>query len=278
MIGFASAKINIGLFVTGKRTDGFHDLESIFWPIDWCDVLEVHHASTPGIQLEIMGLPIPSEGKENLITQAYNLVTDHFDISGVHVRLLKNIPMGAGLGGGSSDGACMLRMLNEMFQLKIPHAQLLELAAELGSDCPFFILNQPAYVSGRGNQLMAVPETQNAHPGWHAVIFHPGIHISTKEAFEGVVPKPAPCDLTTLLTEPIQDWGSRIQNDFETETRHRQPAVDQALKLLLEEGAGYAQMTGTGSAVYGLFAQQSEALLAQAKGNHQGWKTHVSSL
>mgnify|MGYP002632499636 CR=1 FL=1 len=278
MIGFASAKINIGLFVTGKRTDGFHDLESIFWPIDWCDVLEVHRASTPGIQLEIMGLPIPSDGKENLITQAYNLVTDHFDISGVHVRLLKNIPMGAGMGGGSSDGACMLKMLNEMFKLKIPHAQLLELAAELGSDCPFFILNQPAYVSGRGNQLMAVPETQNAHPGWHAVIFHPGIHISTKEAFEGVVPKPAPFDLTTLLTEPIQDWGSRIQNDFETETRHRQPAVDQALKLLLEEGAGYAQMTGTGSAVYGLFAQQSEALLAQAKGNHQGWKTHVSSL
>jgi len=278
MIGFASAKINIGLFVTGKRTDGFHDLESIFWPIQWCDVLEVHRASTPGIQLEITGLPIPGEGKENLITQAYNLVTNHFDVGGVHVHLLKNIPMGAGLGGGSSDGACMLKMLNELFQLKMPQSHLLELAAELGSDCPFFILNQPAYGSGRGDQLMAVAETQNAHPGWHVVVFHPGIHLSTKEAFECVVPKPAPFDLTTLLTEPIQDWGSRIGNDFEAETRHTHPTVDQALKLLLEEGAGYAQMTGTGSAVYGLFAQQSEALLAQEKGNNQGWKTHISSL
>ena len=178
MIGFAPAKINLGLFITGKRPDGFHALESCFWPVQWQDVLEVHKRPEPGLALRVSGIPIPGATDDNLIHRAYTLLHDRYSIGGVDAHLFKALPMGAGLGGGSSDAVCMLKLMNVLWDLNLTDEEGLELAALLGSDCPFFWFSQPSLVTGRGEHLSKM---EVGFPGpLYVTIIHPGIHVSTR--------------------------------------------------------------------------------------------------
>ena len=274
MIGFAPAKINLGLFVTGKRADGFHDLQSAFWPVSWNDVLEVHRSESDGWDLRITGLSIDGDPTSNLVSRAYQVVKEGYGISGVTAHLHKVIPMGAGLGGGSSDGTCMLRLLDALFNLSLTNEEGEALAAELGSDCPFFWRAQPALVSGRGEHLKAWDFEFPADT--FIAVAHPGIHISTREAFQGVVPQPSTTDYHALAATPLPEWGEILRNDFQPGIETLHPTIRKVHELLQLQGALYSQMTGTGSACFGLFSSQESALKACKAARENGWTAHAS--
>jgi 4-diphosphocytidyl-2-C-methyl-D-erythritol kinase len=250
VISFPNAKINLGLFVTGKRPDGFHSIESIFIPVPFCDVLEVIRADEPGCTFTSSGRLIDGMPADNIVVKAWMLMHKNYHIGGVKVHLHKVIPMGAGLGGGSSDGAFMLRALNVLFELNLSLNQLEQLAAQLGSDCPFFIRNQPACVSGRGEVLEPVAECGEHF--WLALLT-PGIHVSTPLAYSWLTPKPAPVNLRECILLPFSEWCSDAVNDFEQPVTAHHPGITEARNALLRAGAFYTSMSGSGSAVYGLF-------------------------
>ena len=274
MIAFTPAKINIGLFVTSRRNDGFHDLESIFIPIPWKDALEIELSEEPGIHLTSHGLPIPGALGDNLIVKAYHLVASVCDIPGVHASVVKNIPLGAGLGGGSSNGAHMLRLLKDVCSVEAEPEQWNQWAAALGSDCPFFMQDEAAMTYGRGERIEPNPSILTRLKGWHIAILHPGVHVSTREAFAAIKPSPAPFDLRELTHHHVEDWGDLIRNDFEGIIRKKHTVVDQAIIQLQQSGASYVQMTGTGSAVFGLFSNERDAAETSRWGAKKGWRTH----
>jgi 4-diphosphocytidyl-2-C-methyl-D-erythritol kinase len=249
MIVFPNAKINIGLNVIEKRQDGFHNIESCFFPIPWYDALEV--IESDALEFNSTGLVIP--GKGNICLNAYELLKVDFDIPNINIHLHKNIPIGAGLGGGSADGAFMLKLLNEKFSLGLNTQQLQSYAGQLGSDCPFFIENEPRFVEGTGNKFSDI-EIDLA--GFWIAIIYPELHIETKSAYSELVPvKPSISLKETLENRPITDWQESVTNDFEGS------ANANVLKLkeeLYNKGALYASMTGSGSAVYGIFRSQPE--------------------
>lgn len=251
---FVPCKLNLGLFVTGKRPDGFHNLESVFLPLEWCDVMEVRELpGAPRLELRTSGLPIPGEPASNLLHRAYAAVAQGVPtVPALAVHLRKVVPMGAGLGGGSADGAWMLRVLREA----CPSAEVdwSELAAQLGSDCPFFLEDGPAFVGGRGERVERWSEGAPVWAGWHVVVLHSGIHVGTRAAFAGITPRPAPFDLRTLPGRPVEEWSGLVGNDFEPGMVQAHPEIGRTLAALREAGATYVQMTGTGSAVFGLFA------------------------
>lgn len=272
MIGFSHAKINLGLFVMDKRPDGFHALESVFWPVDWTDVLEVHAKPEPGLELTMTGLEVPGTLESNLIVKAYELLAREFNIGGVAARLHKVIPMGAGLGGGSSNAMCMTRLLDQLFSLNITDEAALQLAAQLGSDCPFFWKSSPALVTGRGEHIAPVPGIQSE--SWnkmHLTIIHPDVHVSTSEAFAGCAPKMRSLDWTKLSDDPPQRWSEWLQNDFEESVCALHLPIHAALELLQKAGADYVQMTGTGSAAFGVFARESQSIAAAKAALKKGW-------
>ena len=277
MIAFTPAKINIGLFVTGRRNDGFHDLESIFIPIPWKDALEIQLQEEPGIQLTTSGLQIPGAPEDNLIVKAYNLVARTHELPGVKACVVKNIPLGAGLGGGSSNGAHMLRLLKESCSVNATPEQWNQWAAALGSDCPFFMQDEAAMTYGRGERIEPNPSILTHLKGWNIAILHPGVHVSTREAFAAIKPSPAPFDLRELTTHRVEDWGSLIRNDFEKIIREKHDAVNQAIIQHQQAGASYVQMTGTGSAVFGLFRNEKDAAEIARWGTERGWRTHCSA-
>ena len=269
MIGFAPAKINLGLFITGKRSDGFPSLESCFLPIQWQDVIEVHKRTEPGLTLQVSGIPIPGATEDNLVQRAYALLQSRYPIGGVEAHLLKAIPMGAGLGGGSSDAVCMLKLMNNLWDLKLSDEEGLEIAAQLGSDCPFFWLSQPSLVTGRGEHLSAMDI--GFLKTMYITIVHPGVHISTKAAFSAIQPEPSTMEWSSLFTRPIEEWKNFLRNDFTKGIAAQKPVVNDVLHALRSSGAAYAQMTGTGSACYGIFSNEEEALAAHARSERQGW-------
>ena len=272
MIAFSHAKINLGLFVMNKRPDGFHALESVFWPVDWTDVLEVHAKPSPGLELKITGLEVPGNLESNLIAKAYELMAREFNIGGVTAHLHKIIPMGAGLGGGSSNATCMIRLLDQLFSLNLTDEAALQLAAQLGSDCPFFWKSAAALVTGRGEHLAPVPGIQSeSWNNMHLTVIHPGVHVSTSEAFAGCEPKMRTLDWTKLSDHPPKSWSQWLQNDFEAGVRALHLPIHSALELLQNSGADYVQMTGTGSAAFGVFARESEATAAARAAIEQGW-------
>ena len=255
MIAFANAKINVGLFVTERRPDGFHNLESIFLPVSLCDVVESVRADGEGIRFSTQGRAIDGDIETNLCVKAYRLLSRDFPLGGVDATMLKNIPIGAGLGGGSSDGAHMLKILNTLFDLHLSNDTLREYAAQLGSDCPFFIDNQPCFVHGRGELLEPIHVSLQ---GQHVVIIHPGIHVSTAEAYKGIKPKPAPFDLRTIQQLPREQWQHVVTNDFEDSVCVQHPAISTLIEQLIQEGAWYARMSGSGSAVFAFFDERVE--------------------
>ncbi len=249
MIVFPNAKINIGLNVIAKRHDGYHDIESCFYPAPWYDALEVIEANSFGFTAT--GIPVPGDG--NICVQAYQLLHKDFNLPPVRIHLHKNIPIGAGLGGGSADGAFMLKLLNEKFALQIPPSQLAAYAGQLGSDCPFFIANKPVMVSGTGADFA---ESTIDLKGLFLVIVYPQIHISTRQAYQNLVPAKPQFNLKESLESlPVAAWPDRVVNDFE---KNAGEEVQCLKTTLYDKGALYASMSGSGSAVYGLFAEEPQ--------------------
>ncbi|MEY5043310.1 MAG: hypothetical protein RJA19_537 [Bacteroidota bacterium] len=252
---FIPSKVNLGLFVTSRRNDGFHNLESIFLPTGWCDVMEIRVLDGHGrLELRTSGREIPGDQANNLVRKAYERVADRFPVPSLEVHLRKVVPMGAGLGGGSADGAWMLRWLRDALDIGAEPGFWEEVAAALGSDCPYFLSDGPAFVSGRGEHIERLPARALPLSGWHMAILHPGIHVSTQAAFAGITPRPAPFDLRTLSRLPVEQWSQHVFNDFEAGISRLHPEIAELRQRLTAAGAAFAQMTGTGSAVYGLFA------------------------
>jgi 4-diphosphocytidyl-2-C-methyl-D-erythritol kinase len=254
MIVFPNAKINIGLYVTDKRDDGYHNIATIFYPLPLMDVLEIVDAEH--LSLTIHNRKIEGELADNLIYKAYQLLSNDFDITPVETHILKNIPLGAGLGGGSSDGAFMLSALNHHFELNIPPKNLARYALKLGSDAPFFCFNQPMLGTGRGEILSPIP--LNLTSKWISII-HPNIHSSTKEAFNEIKPAHPSIDLKQIVQLPIKEWQSHLKNDFEDYVFNKHPEV-KAIKdhFLNDAQVDYCQMSGSGSSVYAISTDKIE--------------------
>ncbi len=251
MLLFSNCKINIGLSITAKRADGYHDLESVFIPVPWYDALEIIEAES--LQITITGLDIPGDHTQNLCLRAWRMLKEDFPgLAPVHIYLHKTIPAGAGLGGGSSNGAFMLKALNKKFNLGIGQTQLLSYALMLGSDCPFFIDNQPAVARGRGEILTPI---QPDLKGYSLVLANPGIHVPTGWAFGQITPKKPGNPVENLLLLPVSEWRKAgLINDFEAPVFRTYPAIRDIQAILMEKGADYAAMSGTGSTCFGLFA------------------------
>lgn len=253
MLVFPNAKINIGLNITEKRPDGFHNISSLFYPIGWSDALEITLSDTTRFSAD--GIAIPGNESENLCLKAYNLLAADFDLSPVHIHLLKAIPIGAGLGGGSADAAFTISALNKFFDLGITEEKQIDYARRLGSDCAFFILNRPMYCFGKGDQFEI---TELSLAGKWIVMVNPGIHISTVEAYSGVKPAQPETDLRTLLSLPLPSWKDKVRNDFETGIFEKYPVLDEIKQSLYQKGALYAAMSGSGSTLYGIFEEETD--------------------
>jgi 4-diphosphocytidyl-2-C-methyl-D-erythritol kinase len=249
MVSFPNAKINLGLYITEKRSDGFHNIESCFYPVDWSDVLEIIPASAT--MFNSSGISIPGDINTNLCLKVYeSLKKDFPELPSVHIHLLKNIPIGAGMGGGSSDAAFTGHLLNDIFNLGLTDAQLEDYVRPLGSDCAFFIKNVPVVAFEKGDRFRPTPLTLK---GKTIRIIYPNLHISTKEAYSGVVPGKPQHPIDETLTKDIREWRHFLKNDFEDSLFPKYPVLQEIKEGLYEQGALYASMTGSGSAVYGIF-------------------------
>lgn len=253
MITFPHAKINIGLSVVGKRTDGYHNIESCFYPIGWKDALEI--LPSDEFSFTSSGLAIPGNPSSNLCVKAYELLQKIFDLDPVHIHLHKIIPMGAGLGGGSSDAAFTLKTLNEIFDLKLSESDLMAYAGQLGSDCPFFVQDNALMAKERGNIFSPVSLSLK---DYFLLTVNPSLHVDTALAYKSLHPKKPETALEALLKMPVKDWEGHIKNDFEIPVFTKLPEVAALKKKLYELGAIYASMTGSGSSVYGIFSKKPD--------------------
>lgn len=254
MIVFPPCKINLGLNILRKRADGYHDLETVFYPVPFTDILEAVEVS--GVQekvsLQSFGLPVSGETKNNLVLKAYHLLDKQFDLPPTAFCLYKNIPMGAGLGGGSADGAYAIRLLNDLYQLKISRETQLQFASQLGSDCAFFIHNGACKGAGRGEILEPISLSLK---GYYLCLAKPNLHISTAEAFAGIVPKEkSEQELAAYwVQQPIDLWQRNLSNDFEASLFPSYPILAEIKEIFLQAGAEYAAMSGSGSTIFALF-------------------------
>ncbi|MBI4930139.1 MAG: 4-(cytidine 5'-diphospho)-2-C-methyl-D-erythritol kinase [Bacteroidetes bacterium] len=255
MICFPNAKINIGLNIIRKREDGYHDIESIMYPLKGIvyDALEIIQSSEFGVQSS--GIKIPGDEKNNLCVKAYHLIAKDYPLPPIKIYLHKAIPIGAGLGGGSADGAFMIRLLNDEFKLGLAWGEMHHYARQLGSDCSFFISNQPVFAEGKGDELEPV---QLSLSNYHIAVVYPNIHINTAEAYREMDEGQGTRDegkkqLIELIKLPIEKWKGNIVNDFEEAIFPKQPEIKKIKEKLYSLGALYASMSGSGSAVYGIF-------------------------
>lgn len=258
MILYPNAKINIGLNVIEKRVDGFHNLETLFYPVEAYDILEIVESDT--LKMFQYGIDYPGEVMDNLCVRAYNLLKSEYNIPPVEIHLYKRIPVGAGLGGGSSDAAFTLKGLNDLFNLSIPDKKLWEYASMLGSDCPFFIYNKPMLGTGRGEILSEVEITDLSD--YRIELVYPPYFISTADAYRGIVPRNVRelngekfkgQSLVEMLKEPVESWKDNVTNDFEITVFNKIPELAKYKEDLYKRGAVYASMSGSGSAMFGVF-------------------------
>lgn len=248
MLKLTPAKINIGLQITGKRhDDGYHELQTVFYPIKIYDAVEVLPAHSTSIR--VWGSDLAAD-QNNLCMQAYRMLQEDMALPPVEIHLLKRIPVGAGLGGGSSDATATLTLLNQLFSLDLSQNQLFSYAKRLGADCPFFLSNRGMFAEGIGTDLTPVEVDLEAY---HIVVVKPDISISTAEAYAGVKPRPSEVDLRNAIRLPVQEWRCRIKNDFEDTILVRYPQISKLKNTFYEIGALYASMSGSGSAVFGIF-------------------------
>ena len=265
MLSFPNCKINLGLRILHKRNDGYHELQTIFYPVNHTtDALEIirnpDSDTTEDIVFTSTGLHIAGTPEQNLCIKAYRLLKKDFpDLPKIQMHLHKVIPMGAGLGGGSSDGAHALLLLNEKFNLGLSQHQLIAYALELGSDCPFFIINKPCYATGRGEHLSPLEFSLEEYK---IVIVHPGIHVSTASAFKALNRNesytPDGVDLKTIIQKPIREWKDELINDFQIPVINEHPEIEKIIDTLYQQNALYASLSGSGSAVYGIFEKNEK--------------------
>lgn len=271
MIAFPNAKINIGLFIERKRTDGYHDLSTVFFPIPLADVVEVVRSTE--MKLTTYGNPIACDPEKNLVMKAYRCLAADFPLSPVEISLYKHIPDGAGLGGGSSDAANVLLLLNKEFSLGLNNNKLAEYAARIGADCPFFIYNKPMIARGIGNVFTPV-DIRLA--GYTMVLVKPQISVPTAVAYASVHPRNAIMDIEQLIAAPVARWKDTLHNDFEDSVFKTYPELATIKNKLYNRGATYASMSGAGSAIYALYENDNMADAAIA--DCQGLKTFKFSL
>lgn len=259
MIVFPNCKINLGLQVTEKRNDGFHNLSTVFYPINWCDSLEIVSASNnnaPNFSLSLSGIPIHGDSKDNLLFKTYQLIKLTHPLPAINAHLHKLLPMGAGLGGGSADAVFLIDAIIKIAQLNVTLQQRLQWAAKLGSDCAFFVKNTPQYAQGRGDLLQDCTCDLSKYA---VLVIYPNIHSNTKDAFQGLHPKPASVDLKKVIeTYPIEQWKDYVYNDFEVTIFKKYPEIERLKNQLYQNGAIYASISGSGSAVYGIFDKVKE--------------------
>ena len=249
MVTFPNCKINLGLKILRKRNDGYHDLETVFYPLALKDVLEIQRDTA--LNFTAYGLPIPGDHNGNLCLQAWQLLKKDFpDLPFVHIHLYKHIPIGAGLGGGSSDGASTLLLLNKQFNLNLDTPRLLAYAAKLGSDCPFFILNTPSLGGGRGEKLEPAKIDLS---GYCFVLINPQLHVSTALAFSVCIPSTAGSSIREVIQQPINTWKDQLINDFEAPVFQLHPHLRDIKEMLYTHGAVYAALSGSGSSLFGIF-------------------------
>ena len=258
MVTFPNCKINLGLNIVNKRSDGYHDIETVFLPVQLKDALEIIEKKS--LEFSTSGLTIEDEPKNNLCLKAYELLRKDFPgLPPVQIYLHKIIPIGAGLGGGSADGAFTLKLLNKKFELDLSEKQLIDYSLQIGSDCPFFILNKPCFAAGRGEMMEQIALDLSE---FKLVIVHPAIHISTAWAFANIKPiKPAK-SVKQITQQSISTWKDELINDFEIPVFEKYPAIKKIKEELYNAGADYASMSGSGSAVYGIFKKEKAISLS----------------
>jgi len=257
MTQYPNCKINLGLQILSQRPDGYHDIASIMLPVDTMhDTLEIEPLTdaTAETRFELVGAPLDCTDDKNTCLRAYRLLRDAYpeQVGSVHIRLTKGIPHGAGLGGGSSDAAFTLCMLNELFQLHLDNEMLCRLAVRIGADCPFFILNRPAYITGIGDKIKPI-DLDLSRLGLRIEVVKPEVSVSTREAYAGTTPHAATVDLRTAVRMPVEQWRDTIVNDFEESILPQYPEIAACKTDFYRRGAVYASMSGSGSSVFALF-------------------------
>lgn len=271
MITFPCAKINLGLNIVSKRPDGYHNLETVFYPIPLTDALEIKYMdekfpSESPCDLKITGNDIDCNEEDNLVIKAYQLLAADFQLPRVHAHLVKRIPTQAGLGGGSSDAAYMIRLLDERFRLNIGIPEMERYAAKLGADCAFFITADPSYAEGIGDVLMPVDVPVAGLGGYYLAVVKPSVAVSTRDAYAAIVPKtPAKC-CRDIVRQPIETWKDELVNDFEASIFAMHPELAAIKQSLYDAGAVYAAMSGSGSALFGIFREQPTGLEKEFEG------------
>ena len=251
MLTYPNAKINLGLNVIERRIDGYHNIETVFYPIGLSDGLEVEPSDTClDYSFSSSGIELGGDPEDNLIVKAYRLLRSDYQFPAIDISLIKQIPFGAGLGGGSSDAAFMLKILNEIFDLKITSRKLEKYASLLGADCPVFIKNKPVFATGTGNIFTPINISLKGH---FLLLVKPDIHVSTPEAYSLVIPEKPQTSLFELIQRPITEWKDIIKNDFEKSVFAKYPQIEAIKNTIYEAGAVYASMSGSGSSVYGIF-------------------------
>lgn len=271
MITFPCAKINLGLNIVSKRPDGYHNLETVFYPIPLTDALEIKYMdekfpSESPCDLKITGNDIDCNEEDNLVIKAYQLLAADFQLPRVHAHLVKRIPTQAGLGGGSSDAAYMIRLLDERFRLNIGIPEMERYAAKLGADCAFFITADPSYAEGIGDVLMPADVPGAGLGGYYLAVVKPSVAVSTRDAYAAIVPKtPAKC-CRDIVRQPIETWKDELVNDFEAPIFAMHPELAAIKQSLYDAGAVYAAMSGSGSALFGIFREQPTDLEKEFEG------------
>jgi len=252
MICFPNAKINLGLHILSRRTDGYHNIETVFYPVNLCDALEIIPAGEGKVTLTQTGIPIGGKPENNLVMKAYHLLKKDYDLPGISIYLRKQIPHGAGLGGGSSDAAFMIKLLNDFSGLKLNLEQMENYARQIGADCPFFIQNKPVFAEGTGSVFSPAKILLR---GYYLVVVKPDISVSTQKAYAQVTPQQPAVPLKEIIRLPINEWKNHLFNDFEPGVFAQYPEIKEIKQRLYAEGAIYASMSGSGSAVFGIFEE-----------------------
>ena len=271
MITFPCAKINLGLNIVSKRPDGYHNLETVFYPIPLTDALEIKYMdekfpSESPCDLKITGKDVDCNEEDNLVIKAYQLLAADFQLPRVHAHLVKRIPTQAGLGGGSTDAAYMIRLLDERFRLNIGIPEMERYAAKLGADCAFFITADPSYAEGIGDVLMPVDVPGAGLGGYYLAVVKPSVAVSTRDAYAAIVPKtPSKC-CRDIVRQPIETWKDELVNDFEAPIFAMHPELAAIKQSLYDAGAVYAAMSGSGSALFGIFREQPTGLEKEFEG------------
>lgn len=273
MLLLPNCKINLGLQVVRKRPDGYHDLQTVFYPIPLRDNLELRELrnSDAPYALQLAGQTIEGNPDDNLIIKVYRQLKEEFDLPALDIYLYKHIPLGAGLGGGSSDAAFMMKGLNEVFELGLSDYEMERRLAGLGADCAFFVQNVPAYATGIGDELTPIPLSLK---GMYIVLVKPDVSVSTREAYAGVTPKEPEHDLLKALRRPVTEWRDRVVNDFEPSVFAAHPELAAVKQTLYDMGADYAAMSGSGSTLFGLFSRPVPEARKVFK-EHFVWTEHL---